>query len=239
MEDGEARLFLEWLFAEANPPTLLTDLAFSGLVNLAQHGTKKPVKPLRLELTRRKSNEAMLRRHFQCELRFDSPHDLLVFDEADLALPMVNRNAQLLAVLMPGLELAVAQDDHARTLADDVRMALNESICGDRPAIGRVAKSLGMSPRTMQRRLEELGTTYQDVLDDVRRRLARRLLANTDLGMGEVAFLLGFEEVNSFSRAFHAWERTTPARWRARAIMDKPQKRRSAVVVRRAAKPPP
>jgi AraC-like DNA-binding protein len=69
----------------------------------------------------------------------------------------------------------------------------------------------------MQRRLGELGTTYQDVLDDVRRQSARRLLADTDLGTGEVAFLPGFEEVNSFARAFHTWEGTTPARWRARA----------------------
>ncbi len=69
----------------------------------------------------------------------------------------------------------------------------------------------------MQRRLGELGTTYQEVLDGVRRQSARRLLADTDLGTGEVAFLLGFEEVNSFMRAFHAWEGITPARWRARA----------------------
>jgi len=215
MKAGEARLSLEWLFADEDPPTLLTDLVFSGLVNLAQHGTKTEVRPLRLELRRRRAHEALLRRHFRCELRFDAPEDRLVFDEAALALPMVNRNAQLLAVLVPGLELAIAQEERARTLADDVRLALGESMCGDRPAITKVARSLGMSARTMQRRLEELGTTYQDVLDEVRHRLARRLLANTDLGLGEVAFLLGFEEVNSFSRAFHGWESTTPAKWRA------------------------
>src|SRR5260221_8441727 len=55
------------------------------------------------------------------------------------------------------------------------------------------------------------------VLDEVRHQSARQLLANTDLAMGEVAFLLGFEEVNSFMRAFHAWEGTTPVKWRARA----------------------
>ena len=66
----------------------------------------------------------------------------------------------------------------------------------------------------MQRRLGELGTTYQDILDEVRQRSAWQLLANTDLGIGEVAFLLGFEEVNSFTRAFQAWEGTTPAKWR-------------------------
>ena len=82
----------------------------------------------------------------------------------DLALPMANRNAQLLAVLVPGLELAIAQDDHARTLADDVRMALSESICGDRPAVDKVARSLGMSARALHRRRGELGTTYYDFL---------------------------------------------------------------------------
>jgi AraC-like DNA-binding protein len=140
----------------------------------------------------------------------------MVFDEATLVLPMVHRNAQLLAVLVPGLDLALSQDDPARTLADDVRDALSRTISGDRPAIAKVAKSLGLSARTLQRRLGELGTTYQDLLDDVRHRSARRLLMSTSLGIGEVAFLLGYEEVNSFQRAFHVWEGTTPARWRAR-----------------------
>jgi transcriptional regulator GlxA family with amidase domain len=155
----------------------------------------------------------MLRRHFRCELRFDAPHDLMVFDE-------------------------VAQDDRVRTLADEVRAALRETICGGRPAVAKVAKSLGMSARTMQRRLGELGTTYQDVLEDVRRRSARRLLADTDLDMGEVAFLVGFEEVSSFVRAFHVWEGTAPAKWRERAVVrgGKPRGRGLVKAPRRAAR---
>jgi AraC-like DNA-binding protein len=176
----------------------------------------RPVKPRRLEFARRQANEAILRRHFGCELHFYAPYDLMVFDEAILALPMVNRNAQLLAVLVPGLELALPRNDPARTLADDVREALSETMSGNRPTVSKAAKSLGMSVRTLQRRLGELGTTYQDVLDNVRHRSAIRLLTSTNLGLGEVAFLLGFEEVNSFMRAFHAWEGTTPAKWRAR-----------------------
>jgi AraC-like DNA-binding protein len=186
-----------------------------------------PVKPRRLEFARRQANEAILRRHFGCELYFDAPYDLLVFDEAMLALPMVHRNAQLLAVLVPGLELALPKNDPARTLADDVSEALSETMSGDRPTVSKVAKSLGMSVRTLQRRLGELGTTYQDVLDNVRHRSARRLLTSTNLGMGEVAFLLGFEEVNSFLRAFDLWEGTTPARWRARGDTRRDGRQRS------------
>ena len=214
---GEARLRFEWLLATEPPPPILADLIFAGITNLAQRGTMKPVTPRRLELNRRRRNEVILRNHFRCELRFDMPHDVLVFDEAALALPMVRRNAQLHAILVPGLEEAVGRDDRTRTLSDDLRVALSEMIVGGRPAIGAAARSLGMSPRTMQRRLGELGTTYQEVLDDVRRHTARRLLADTDLGVGEVAFLLGYEEVNSFTRAFHAWEGATPTRWRMSA----------------------
>jgi AraC-like DNA-binding protein len=105
-------------------------------------------------------------------------------------------------------------------------------MCGDRPAIAKIAKSLGMSARTMQRRLGALGTTYQDLLDEVRRTSARRLLARTDLGTGEVAFLLGFEEVNSFARAFHSWEGTTPSRWRAGATTRHGEPRNGAAPMR-------
>jgi AraC-like DNA-binding protein len=226
VSDGEARLRFQWLLAVDNPPTILTDIIFAGIVNLAQRGTMTSLKPKRIELARRRANEAMLRRHFRCEVRFDAPQNVLVFDESALALPMVGRNAQLIAVLVPGLELSLPRDDPSRTLADDVCETIGETISGARPAITRVARALRMSPRTLQRRLGELGTTYQNLLDAVRCRSARRLLINTDLGIGEVSFLLGFEEVNSFVRAFHVWEGTTPARWRAKAGIARDEHRR-------------
>jgi AraC-like DNA-binding protein len=217
VKHGEVRLRFEWLLAKVDPPTLLTDIIFAGVLHLAQHGTKTTVKPRRVEFARRPANGAILRKYFGCELRFDARHDLMVFDESILELPMVNRNAQMFAILVPGLELALPKNDPARTLADDVSEILSDRMSGDRPTVSNVAKSLGMSARTLQRRLGELGTTYQELLDHVRQRVARRLLTNTNLSMEEVAFLLGFEEVNSFMRAFHVWEGMTPARWRSKA----------------------
>jgi len=212
---GEARVAFEWLLAGEDPPRMLIDGVFASAVRLAREGTGKPLAPRRLELTRRKADEAMLKRHFGCEVRFDAGTDLLVWGEKVLAEPFTTHNPQMLEVLVPGLEAALGEGGGGRTLADDVRTVLSQRICGERPAVEKTAKALGVSPRTLQRRLEELGTTYQQVLDDVRHRSARRLLANTDLDAGEVAFLLGFEELNSFTRAFHGWEGTTPLRWRA------------------------
>ena len=157
----------------------------------------------------------MLARHFGCEIRFDSPMDLLVLEESALAEPFVTHNEDLLAVMLPGLEAALSESMTSRSLADDVRTALRRTF-GERPSVEKIAREVRMSPRTLQRRLEELGTSYQRLLDDVRRDTARRLLVDTDLDAGEVAFFLGFEELNSFTRAFHAWEGVTPSRWRER-----------------------
>jgi AraC-like DNA-binding protein len=214
---GEARIRFEWLLAGEDPPAPLIDAIFAGVMSLVRSGTGKPIAPRRLEMTRRRAHEATLRSHFGCDIRFDAPFDLFVLDESALALPLVTQNAQVLAVLVPGLESALEKGGASRSLADDVRAALGQKICGERPAVEKVAKALGLSPRTLQRRLGELGTTYQKLLDEVRHRSARRLLARTDLAAGEVAFLLGFEELNSFTRAFHSWEGTTPSRWRARS----------------------
>jgi AraC-like DNA-binding protein len=210
---GEARIRFHWVLAEERLPTFVVDGAFASVLSLALRGTGKRLVPLRIELTRRRCDEAMLARHFACKVRFNAPIDLLVLEEKALAQPFVTHNEDLLAVMLPGLEAALSESLTSRSLADDVRTALRRTF-GARPSVEKIAKEVRMSSRTLQRRLEELGTSYQRLLDDVRRDTARRLLVDTDLDAGEVAFFLGFEELNSFTRAFHAWEGVTPSRWR-------------------------
>ncbi len=211
--DGEARIRFDWVLAKEHLPMLVVDGSFATVVSLARRGTGKPLSPRRIELTRRRADEAILTRHFGCKVRFNAPIDLLVLEESALAEPFVTHNEDLLAVMLPGLEAALSESLTSRSVADDVRTALRR-MSGERPSVEKVAKEMRTSPRTLQRRLEELGTTYQRVLDDVRHDTARRLLVDSDLDPGEVAFLLGFEELNSFTRAFHAWEGVTPSRWR-------------------------
>jgi AraC-like DNA-binding protein len=212
--EGEARIHFRWLHIEDALPMMLVDTTFASLVTLAAHGIGEPVTPIRVELARRCADEELLRRTFGAPIHFDAPLDQLVLDESLLARPFVTRNADVVAMLVPSLESALADSATSRTLADDVRGVLSHRLSAERPSVDKVAHALGMSSRTLQRRLAELGTSYQALLDDVRRDASRRLLASTDLDAGEIAFLLGFEELNSFSRAFHEWEGVTPARWR-------------------------
>jgi AraC-like DNA-binding protein len=214
VEGGEARIGFHWLHAGERMPKMLVDAAFAHFLALARQGSGTPITPLRVELARRRSAEAVLKRHFECEVSFDAALDLLVLDEATLAQPFLARNAELYDVLLPELEAALHERRGRPTLADDVKSILRRSMCGERPSVEKVADALRMSPRTLQRRLTEQRTSYQKLLDDVRDDTARRLLLDTDLDAGEIAFLLGFDELNSFTRAFHGWEGATPARWR-------------------------
>jgi AraC-like DNA-binding protein len=134
-----------------------------------------------MELTRRPHNAAMLRKHFGCEIMFDRPQDLLVFKAAVLDLPFRTHNAELLEHMVPGLESALHKREAKASLIEQAKESISRSMCGQRPSIHSVAKELCVSARTLQRRLEEEGTTYQSPLDDVRRSTARRLLVSTDL----------------------------------------------------------
>jgi len=77
-----------------------------------------------------------------------------------------------------------------------------------------VARELRLSKRTLQRRLTEDGITFQQLMEEARRELARHYLLHSSLELNETAYLLGYEDANSFFRAFHEWEGTSPGQWR-------------------------
>src|SRR5690349_4791920 len=86
---------------------------------------------------------------------------------------------------------------------------------GARPDVSAVARELGLSDRTLQRRIDDDGMTFCKLLLEARQELAREYLNRPDIDVAEVAYLLGYEDSNSFYRAFRTWEGTTPSQLRA------------------------
>jgi AraC-like DNA-binding protein len=159
----------------------------------------------------------MLESYFGCRVLFDEKCDRIVFEPAALDLPLRTANPDLLAMLVPGLEAALALEParfRDAAFVDRVRQTLRLQMQGQRPTVEAVGRALALSARSLQRRLSEVGTSYQRLLDEVRESVACELLGRTGLDSGEIAFLLGFEELNSFNRAFTSWKGTTPLRWR-------------------------
>jgi AraC-like DNA-binding protein len=114
--------------------------------------------------------------------------------------------ARLLELLPAAVPPIVAQ----------IRDAVLGELATSGAELSRVAKRVAMSTRTLQRRLEDAGTSYQDVVDDVRGALAKDLLRDRARSIIDVAFELGYADLKGFYRAFRRWTDTTPAEWRTR-----------------------
>jgi AraC-like DNA-binding protein len=211
LNGNEARVQVRWLHASGNAPDLLMDTAFAWLCRIAAVGSDGTIRPIRI-----------VGQHFNCPVQFNSTVDALVFTRESLEAPFTTHHPEMLEVISPALETALRERESSRSLVHQVCSVLTKTMGGKRPSIELVAKELRISVRTLQRRLEDEGTSYQRLLDEVRQRTARHLLASTDLDAGEIAFVLGFEELNSFSRAFQGWEGMSPGRWRTQNAGRKP-----------------
>lgn len=222
IEDRLALLEFKWLLAGDMPaPGFLTDGGFAYVAELYRRGTGRGLKLRQIELTRKPSRDGLLSEFFGCAVKFNAPRDVMVFDAASLEDAFQTHNPELVGLLLPGLEAAFGRYKAEASWAAEVQLAIHAQLKGMRPGVERVARAMGLGARTLQRRLKEAGTSYQEQLDHVRHLTARQMLERTDLEQGEIAFYLGFEESNSFARAFRTWEGMSPTQWR-QVVRDRP-----------------
>lgn len=210
---------VEFIYPQAQEPQpdILGDHVLSWILGIARRGTDGRITPLRLELTRPVRSRALLESHFGCPVRFKASRDALVFRNSDLDLPFVTHNAELLTAIGAHLESELQERNASADVGDQVKRALKRSLAGKRPTLQQTAREMGTSARTLQRRLTDAGLTFQQVLEDTRRELARHYLKHSAVDLNAVAYFLGYEHANSFFRAFQGWESTSPGEWRTKA----------------------
>jgi AraC-like DNA-binding protein len=217
---GECRLEFNWLNARQAPPPLLLDCAFMAALELGRRGTRRPLWPLRVELKRSAEHRAIYESAYGCPVKCRSRRDAIFFRVSDLDLPFVTYNAELLEMLTPQLDRQLAQCRKQQTCTEKVKWVLKRLLGGPRPEISDVARELGMSSRTLQRRIVEEGTNFRRLLNAARQELARQYLMEPSLGVNEIAYLLSYEDPSSFFRAFYEWEGKPPRRWRTAQKQD-------------------
>jgi AraC-like DNA-binding protein len=154
-------------------------------------------------------------RLFNCPVKFGAAANRLSFPSGFLTLPIAKADASLCALLDRHAEDLLTKYPPRDSLIDQVRAAIADEVRGGEPSLERIADRLGLTPRTLQRKLQELGTSYNDVLDQMRRQLAMRYLREPQMAICEVAYLLGFSETSSFHRAFKRWTGVTPKEFRS------------------------
>lgn len=152
--------------------------------------------------------------YFRCPVHFGAEHDGLLISEEALAQPNRLGDEGITRFLLSHLDAElkeIASDETIETLTKD---AIARSLSEGLPRMSDIARNLGMSARSFHRRLAEHGLSFQTLTDTTRKELAEGLLKDEKYSLAEVAFLTGFSEQSSFTRAFKRWAGCTPASFR-------------------------
>jgi AraC-like DNA-binding protein len=212
---NECAIQFVWLLADEVEPAALIDACFAWVVAIGRRGIGHSVHPKRVEFKRGESNRRLYENYFECPVKFGERHNTLLFHSEDLAQPFLTHNPDLLEMVAPQLDAELTQQLAHQSLKEQVKGILKKFLAGQRPRLEDVAGELRVSARTLQRRLLAERITFQNLAEEARRELAQHYLLQSSLELNETAYLLGYEDPNSFFRAFHRWEGTSPGEWRA------------------------
>lgn len=164
---------------------------------------------LAVDFTHPTRDPSPYRAWFDAPVRFGAPHSQLVIPRAALEAPLASSDPNLLSILTRAADELHRQRPADATMVAQVARVLREALRTDEAHVDRIAKRLGLTSRSLQRRLKDEGTSFNAVREDVRRQLSRRYL-DEGLSIAEISFLLGFSEPSAFFRAFKRWNGMTP-----------------------------
>jgi AraC-like DNA-binding protein len=216
--DGD-RAYLRVERESEAPAPASHELCFALVALQARQLSSKPFRIVAVELTHTHAAPkavAAYRAWFDAPVVFGAPIAQLVMPAAALEAPLHSADPSLLAILTRAADELHKQSPAQAGIAPQVARVLRDVLREDEAHVDHVAKRLGMTSRSLQRRLKDEGTTFQLVLNDTRRALAQRYL-DERLSIAEISFLLGFSEPSAFFRAFKRWTGTTPVEARRRA----------------------
>lgn len=186
----------------------------SFLVNILRRATKEAIIPLKVT-TQIELTDSVLAEFVGITPVLGQENSIL-FSLADMQKPFISHDEGLWGYFEPELNRRLADLDVDDSVSARVRAALTELLPTGMCGIDEVAAELGLSRRTLQRKLSEEHTTFQKQLNSTREMLARHYILNTELSTGDIAFLLGYAELNSFLRAFAIWTGKTVTEFRQR-----------------------
>jgi AraC-like DNA-binding protein len=152
------------------------------------------------------------RRHFKAPIRFNQESATLVFPTHDLKRKVAGADPLLHAMLEEQIRRLLGNSESE--FSDDIRRLLRTRITNRRCSATDMANLLAMHRRTLSRRLKYSGSGYRAIANEIRFEIARQLLEETDVALGQIAAALGYSEASAFTRAFRRWSGQTPTAWR-------------------------
>lgn len=151
--------------------------------------------------------------YFRCPIDFSAGRDSVVLSHACVDKQLSGSNP-LLAQINDQLMVKYLAQLNERDIIQRVKATIIELLADGKISDAKVANELCMSNRTLQRKLQKKGTTFKEVLTDVRKGIAMKYIQDSQLTLTELSFQLGFSEISAFSRAFKNWTGQSPKNYR-------------------------
>lgn len=152
---------------------------------------------------------------FDAPVLYDQPYTNMVLMNSELAKPIPTADKEVHTLLQAHLESVVGATTAELDVVDRLRQELRQTVGSRRCTLEGVCQSWGTSPRGLQRRLRERGTSFRELLQDVRQELAESYLRNSSIAVLELSDLLGYRNASAFSRAFKQQTGVAPDYWRS------------------------
>jgi AraC-like DNA-binding protein len=191
-------------------PRAIAELSIANYVHLARMWTGARIVPREVRFQHPRPRDTReLERFFGARPRFDQRDNAVVLAREAMALPFLTAESALGSYLEASASARLAQLP-APSLLDEVRAAITDELSHGEVDIERIARRVGVTPRSLQRRLRDGGTSYRELIDTVRHRRAIDLMQR-GLPIGDVAQHLGFSEPRAFRRAFRRWTGLVPS----------------------------
>lgn len=208
-------LRLSWNPDSVQPYRQLAEFNLCGLVTFARWISGRDDRPRRIEFNYpAPADQAEHERVFGCELLFERPCYAITLPVEWLSRPLAQPDPAMRTLMLRLAEkqmLGLARSDDPLARA---RGLIAQQLSEGDLTLAQLARQLDMNPRTLQRRLKDEGLGYTQLVDSVRHQLAERYLADPELDLNDLAYLLGFSEQSAFQRAFKRWKGQSPGAWR-------------------------
>ena len=193
----------------------------AAVVVFARWVTGSALRPQRVQLSQARIGPlAGYREVFQCPVDFEQAFSGVLLANAQLDAPLPQANAQLAQAHQQQAAARLAALSRQDGLEQTLRMWIASQLQGQAPARAQAARALGLSERTLARRMRAEGLSYSALLDGVRRDAALQAVAQTTRALSDIALALGYAEPSVFTRAFRRWTGATPGHWRSRGAAD-------------------